>query len=269
MRHSQRKVRVVRILIAAAVCAAGLPAVVAAAPPISVRQANGSAFPLSLMMEDNGGSLFRAQEAYRYANAQPSDQDQANAPPPGSLAAVSFFAVAAPQPKVYKKHDLVTIIAQEDSSFTSNGNETLTKTQDFDSQLNSFIAFRPSNLQLHSIISGGSNFPEIKNQNERDYKGTGEVDRTDTLSDRVTAEVVDVKPNGTLVLQAIKQIQTDEEMQRMVLTGICRAQDITADNTVLSTQLYDLELQQIHTGAVNDTTRRGFLPRLLDQFSPF
>jgi flagellar L-ring protein precursor FlgH len=70
-------------------------------------------------------------------------------------------------------------------------------------------------------------------------------------------------------LQAIKDIRTDEEEQRMILTGICRAEDVTADNTVLTTQLFDLELTQTHTGAVNDTTKRGLLPRLLDTFSPF
>jgi flagellar L-ring protein FlgH len=256
------------VRVSALILAGAVPASAGDAPPAA--KADAGAIPqLGMIMEQNGGSLYRAQKTVHDLTEPPSADEAKPDSPPGTYAAVSLFAVAAPKPKTFKKHDLITVIAKENSAFTANGNENLTKTQDFDSQLNSFIALRPSTLQLHSIISGGSNFPQIQNQNERDYKGTGEVDRTDTFSDRFTAEVVDVKPNGTLVLQAIKQIKTDEEEQRMVVTGICRAEDVSADNTVLTTQLFDLELTQTHTGAVNDTTQRGFLPRLLDTFSPF
>jgi flagellar L-ring protein precursor FlgH len=229
--------------------------------------------PLGVVMQGNGGSLFRAEVAGGVINGQaPSDGSSQDSKPtgiPGTFTAVSFFSVEAPKPKTYKKHDLITIIAKEESAFTSNGVSNLQKTQDYDSKLNSFINLRPSKLRVQSVISGDTNVPEINFTNARDYKGTGDVERTDTFSDRVTAEVVDVKPNGTLVLQAIKRIKTDEEEQRMILTGICRADDVAADNTVLTTQLFDLELEQTHKGAVNETTQRGFIPRLLDQFSPF
>ena len=247
----------------------------AAAPAPAPRSASDGGASLAAAMQSNGGSLLRAQSAMRSVVESQSPPGSATAPenhvdaPPGSVAAVSFFSVAPQKPKSYKKHDLITVVARELSAFSSNGNTSETKSQDIDDKLSSFIALRPSLMQLHSIISGGSNTPEIQLTNARDYKGTGEVDRTDTLTDRFTAEVVDVRPNGTMVLQAIKQIKTDEELQRMILTGICRVEDVTADNSVLTTQLFDLELQTQHQGAVTDSTRRGFLPRLLDTFSPF
>jgi flagellar L-ring protein FlgH len=81
--------------------------------------------------------------------------------------------------------------------------------------------------------------------------------------------VLDVKPNGTLVLQARKRIKTDEEEQAFILTGVCRAEDITADNSILSTQLYDLELSKSHQGTVRNATRKGWGGKLLDAISPF
>src|SRR5688500_670060 len=57
----------------------------------------------------SGGSLLRATLA--------SQSDAAQAP----LASVSFFAVPEPEPRVIKKHDLVTIIVREESSFSSDG----------------------------------------------------------------------------------------------------------------------------------------------------
>ena len=48
-----------------------------------------------------------------------------------------------------------------------------------------------------------------------------------------------------------------------------RAKYVLPDNTVLSTQLYDLELNKQHSGAVRDTTKRGWVPKLLDAINPF
>ena len=87
--------------------------------------------------------------------------------------------------------------------------------------------------------------------------------RADTFTGRITAEVVDVKPNGTLILQATETIKTDEEEQRVTLIGTCRVEDITADNSVLSNQLYDLTSVSSIKGAVKDTTHPGNLHAII------
>jgi len=284
MQNPQRDRAVLIVLIGVMMtCSAALadgPAApdTAAAPPArpaAPRLSQDSAPPpLGLVMQRNGGSLFRAEnsvhatEAAEVAPGEASADAKSNAPP-GSVEAVSFFAVSPQKPKSYKKHDLITVIAKEDSNYTANGTTSETRTQDLNAQLNAFITLRPSLNQLRSVIAGSSQIPQIQTTNENDFKGTGEVDRTDTFTDRFTAEVVDVRPNGTMVLQAIKEIKTDEEQQRMILTGVCRVEDVTSDNTLLTTQLFDLELDTTHAGAVRDSTKRGFLSRLLDTFSPF
>ena len=72
-----------------------------------------------------------------------------------------------------------------------------------------------------------------------------------------------------LVIQARQRIQTDEEVQTFILSGICRAEDVTPDNTILSSQMFDKSLTKNHQGAVRETTRRGWLSKLLDVISPF
>jgi flagellar L-ring protein precursor FlgH len=206
----------------------------------------------------SGGSLLRASLA--------SQADASQAP----LASVSFFAVPEPEPRVIKKHDLVTIIVREESSFSSDGETELKKEAEFEARLEEFIKINKllSDLQL---TGGGVTdpVPSIKMTGTRDFKGEGSVDRTDRLTLRVTAEVVDVKPNGTLVLQARQRIKTDEEEQTFILSGICRAADVTADNTVLSSQMFDKDLTKTHKGTVREATKRGWLSKLLDVVSPF
>src|SRR5207302_4368426 len=114
-----------------------------------------------------------------------------------------------------------------------------------------------------------SNPVEVKTSAARDYKGDATVNRSDSVVLRIEAEVIDVKPNGTLVVQARKHIKSEDEEQTFVLTGTCRVQDVDAANSVLSTDLHDLDLQKITKGAVRETTHRGLIPRLLDFVNPF
>jgi flagellar L-ring protein precursor FlgH len=210
------------------------------------------------LMPRSGGSLLRATLA-----AQP-DPAQAQLGGPNG---VSYFAVPTPEPKVLRKHDLVTIIVREESEFKSAGNSDLKRQTDIDAQIQQFIKLNLAQLSLQPSI--GTNIPEIKATGTRNFKGEATVDRSDSFTTRITAEIVDVKPNGTLVLQARSQIKTDEELQLMILSGTCRAEDVTADNTVLSTQLFDKNVSKQHKGAVRDTTKRGWVTKLLDALNPF
>jgi len=204
-------------------------------------------------MQRAHGSLLRA------TLGQAPDPNQASA------ANVSLFAVPEPQPRTLKKHDLVTIIVREESASKSEGTTDLKKEADLDARLEEFI-------KLSGGLTGGGvtdPIPSIKASANRNFKGEATVDRTDSLIFRITAEVIDVKPNGTLVLQAKQRIKSDDEEQTFVLSGVCRAEDVTPDNTVLSTQMFDKDLSKSHTGAVRDTTKRGILSKLLDLLNPF
>jgi len=230
----------------------------AAGPPGSAQQPQytNPAVGVGMIMQRTGSSLLQAQLA---AAADPNAM---------KMGQVSFFAVPEPQPKTMKKHDLITIIIREESDIQSKGTTDLKKNAELQAQVNQMLKFKLSNLTLYSPPTPAVQ-PGVDLLGNRTYKGEGEVDRTDSMTARITAEIIDVKPNGTLVLQARKHIKTDEEEQTFILSGTCRVEDVTADNSILSTQLHDLDLQKNHKGAVRDTTKRGIVPKLLDFVNPF
>jgi flagellar L-ring protein precursor FlgH len=214
-------------------------------------EAQNSAF----LMTQNGGSLLRASLM--------SAPDPARA----GLKNVSVFSVPEPEAKTIKKHDLVTIIIREESEVSSQGTSDLKRQSDVDAKVDNFARLNLQNFALQPAI--GSVAPELKASASRNFKGEATVDRTDSVITRVTGEVLDVKPNGTLVLQARKKIKNDEEEQILLCSGICRVEDITPDNTVLSTQLFDLEFTKTNKGQVRNTTKTGFIHKLLDFVNPF
>lgn len=217
---------------------------------IATRTAQPAAHDL---LRDNNNSLLRASLA---------------SPSHAQLKDVSYYAVPVPEPKVIRKHDLVTIVIREDSTFSSDSSTESKRESAIDAALTDFFKLKLKNFEIEGGGIGPIP-PGVKGNFNRNFKGEGSVDRSDRFSARITAEVLDVKPNGTLVLQARKRIKTDEEEQIFTLTGTCRAEDITADNTILSTSLHDQELTKNHKGTVRDGSRKGWGGKLLDALSPF
>jgi flagellar basal body L-ring protein FlgH len=211
-------------------------------------------------MQHNGGSLLRASAAVHVATGA----DGEHAKP----ASVSFFAVPEPEPKTIKKHDLVTIIVREESDSSAKATTDLKKNADITALLQQFISLKPKNFAIQGGAQG-ANPPGIQATGQRDFKGEATADRTDSFTMRVQAEVIDVKPNGNLVVQATKHVKWDDEDQYFTLSGTCRAEDVTADNSVLSTQLINLDVVKKTAGAVRDTSKRGFIPKMLDKINPF
>lgn len=224
--------------------------------PVAIRVEDQPIDPTALIQASSGSLL---QAAYNSAGSPELRR--------GRLQGFSFYAVPEPEPKVIRKHDLVTVIVREESAFKHEGSTDLQKQAAIDAKIEEFLKFDLANFALSGAAL--ANPPSLKASANRSFQGEASVDRTDSVTFRIQAEVIDVKPNGTLVLQARKRIQTDEEVQILVLTGTCRAEDITPDNTILSTQLHDQDLRKSHEGAVRDRTKRGGASRLLDAMDPF
>lgn len=211
------------------------------------------------LMQDNGGSLLKATLSAR--------RDPNQAP----LNAVSFFAVPVAEPRVIKKHDLVTIIVRQESEFTSDGKTETNKEATLDAALEQFLRFHINNGNVRvdgNAIAAGSE-PGVRASAQQEFTGEGTVERTDSFITRIQARVVDVKPNDTIIVEARSEITHDDEFQRLILSGTCRAEDITADNSLLSTQLFDLKVKRNSKGNVRNATRKGWLPKLLDVLNPF
>jgi flagellar L-ring protein precursor FlgH len=212
--------------------------------------------PIGVMVQHTGGSLLRAETAGHSENGALTPET------------VSYYSVPPAKPKLLRKHDLVTIVIRENSQFATNGTTDLKRSNDLDAIIDSYVT-----LGWQKGPTLGEHLPvtpiELKTSGQRDFKGDAALERDDSYTGRITAEVFDVKPNGTLVLQATENIKTDDEEQKVTLIGTCRVEDITADNTVLSNQLYDLSLNKQHKGAVKDTTNRGWFERFFDWLNPF
>jgi flagellar L-ring protein precursor FlgH len=185
-----------------------------------------------------------------------------------SLNGVSLFAVGAPAPRRYQKHDLVQVIINEASA------ESSTQTTDFkkDYKLQAVLTKFPSLSKLFAdatLTDGiGSVQPGVGVTGNKELKGTGKSDRKDQVTAKISAFVIDTKPNGNLVLEA-RMSRQDKEAMTVVLSGTCRAEDITRNNTIQSSQIAGLTIRIEHEGDVTDSNSKGLIPRIIETIFPF
>lgn len=211
---------------------------------------------------------------------QPSPRTPGPPPPPAptapvaaggglSLDAVSLFVVVPPPPKQYQKHDKIEIIVNETFATKFEGKLDTKKQYDLAAELRQFpsLAALLSQLELRNGVNGTT--PQVGIGTTGDFKSSGTYERKDNLSARISALVLDVKPNGHLVIEATESIQSNEEVKTMVLSGIADPKDVTRNGTLQSSQLANLSIRVRHEGQVEDASRKGLIPRFFESVFNF
>jgi flagellar L-ring protein precursor FlgH len=186
--------------------------------------------------------------------------DDQGLPITNRLEATSLIAFAPEKPRVFKEHDLVQIVVRETTRIASFQGLETEKEYGLVGGVEYFPGLNDENLL---------NYTEVELVGEKEFEGEGEYAREDDLTTRLTAEVVDILPNGNLVLEAKTRIKTDEEEMFTQLTGTCRPDDVTAANTILSNQIFNLQIEKMHYGQVKDAANKGILARILDAVFAF
>ena len=87
-----------------------------------------------------------------------------------------------------------------------------------------------------------------------------------SLTTVLGGQVIEVLPNGMLVIEAARQVEFSQQTQTIILRGLVRPEDISQQNQILSTAISSLELQVRGKGIITDYThRQNLLVRLLEK----
>ena len=129
------------------------------------------------------------------------------------------------------------------------------------------------NFGLENRFPSGSNFfnpfSSVQSDYSNTFDGSGSTARSGDLTAYMSARIIQVLPNGNLVIEGNREVRVNNENQIITLTGIVRPRDISSANVVQSTYLADARISYSGTGVLNDQQRPGWLARILDKVWPF
>lgn len=185
---------------------------------------------------------------------------------PMSLADVSWTYQPVEQKRQIRLYDQVTVIVDEKAQVISEGEIDRRKKADGTLSLKDWIILKHFNLKPSPMSDGP---PTVTGKVDNKYRANGELETREAMKLRIACRVVDIRPNGTMILEGHRLIQVNEESWEISLGGSIRAEDVLPNNTVMSENVADLRIIKREHGHVRDGYRRGWFMEWLDKYQPF
>jgi flagellar L-ring protein precursor FlgH len=199
-----------------------------------------------------GGLIFKKNMEKAQAVAQAKGESTA-----------PYSPVAVKKPPSPKMHDLVKVIVLEHTIAEAEGKTDIEKETTLAASIQEFLNFHGRDVThrgTYPSISGSAGF-EMDNQ--------AKTSKKTKLSATIKAEVVEILPNGNLILEAKKERQINEEKETITLTGVIDPDDLDATGCIISDDVAQLRVAYTGRGSVSDGQKRGLLSKVLTYLWPF
>lgn len=159
--------------------------------------------------------------------------------------------------RAMRPHDLISVIVDENLAASTDGTVKNSRASNASSQISSLFG------NLHA----GNALQNLVNQNSSSgLNAQGTSATNSSLSTILGGHVIEVLPNGMLVIEAVRQVEFSQQTQTIVLHGVVRPEDISQQNQIRSTAISSLELEVRGKGIITDYTHRpNALVRLLQR----
>ena len=126
-----------------------------------------------------------------------------------------------------------------------------------------FIPFMPIGPQPSVGV------PILDTDSASGINSTGKTKRENYVTTSLATRVLRVLPGGLMEIEGAREIRVNEETEYMVVRGMIRSKDVSADNSVLSTQIADASIEYYGKGVLADKQKPGWFSRLMDNVWPF
>jgi flagellar L-ring protein precursor FlgH len=188
---------------------------------------------------------------------QPVELPQFPTPPAdGAIFHTGYSAGLFENPTARNVGDTVTVILQEATiAQKSSQTDTAKTTKDALSAPN--VLGMPVTIHGTAVLSGSLN-------NANSFSGSGDSKQSDSLVGDITATVVKRLQNGNLLIRGQKYVDINQGSEFVRLEGIIRPIDISAANTIPSSEVADARIAYGEKGALNDANRPGLLSRFFN-----
>ena len=143
--------------------------------------------------------------------------------------------------------DILTIIISETATTSATRSSSNSKSGNVNMQAGIGV-FDFLNSIFPASISGSDNF-----------KADGSSASTNRANGRVSVTVVEVEPNGNMIVEGTQSIWQNKNEHKITLRGVVRRDDVTYANTVSSAQVADATIRFDGKGPLNSKQRQGIL----------
>lgn len=163
--------------------------------------------------------------------------------------------------------DTLIVTITENTVANEQDQKTLSRTTSGSGQIQTFDLLRTA----AGNNNGGSNSLQQFPSQTTNYQFAGSAQNTVSrvFTDRMAVTVVDVLPNGNLVLEGYRSRVVAGEERVLRITGVARPADIGVGNIIPSASVANFRISYLGRGPSTQNNKQGFLTRLFSVFRLF
>ena len=218
-----------------------------------------------------GGSPTRRPALHPPVTPQQEYRQEAAANNPGSLFAASEADTLFEDSRARRVGDIVVVKLVENTKAQNKAETSSNKKSSNNYQVADmfnrghagFIPFMPIGPQPSVGL------PILDTDSASGINSTGKTKRENYVTTSLATRVLRVLPGGLMEIEGAREIRVNEETEYMVVRGMIRSKDVSADNSVLSTQIADASIEYYGKGVLADKQKPGWFSRLMDDVWPF
>jgi len=155
--------------------------------------------------------------------------------------------------------DTLTVQINEKVMATKNSSSTSKRKGDTKFAVPEIQGLPGKGLQGASVLATSSN----------EFEGGGTSGNDNTFTGTITLTVLEVLPNGNLVVSGEKQLGINQGSEFVRVSGVVNPINILPGNIVLSTLLADARLEYRGTGYIDEAQTMGWVARVFQSVLPF
>ena len=184
---------------------------------------------------------------------------------PPTLQDMSWTVVVKPRPRPIRVHDILTITVDDKNEVFVDNRFNRSRIAQLKAELKEFIRLDPRGNLVPAALNG----PTVDAGLQSRLNSQGQIQTAEGVKYVIAATVVDIRPNGNLVLEARKRVRSNRDVWEYKLTGEVRPEKVNRDFTVVSEDIANLGIERNQKGKVAHGTKRPWGVVLYDWLSPF
>lgn len=155
--------------------------------------------------------------------------------------------------------DILTVVISEKVNASKNSATTLSR------EGKAGVEFAATPRFLGGLLRGQN--ADMSGDNSLNAKGGANA--ANNFDGVITVTVVDVLPNGNLLVSGEKQMLINQGTEFIRFSGVVNPHTVVGNNSVLSTQVADARIEYSAKGAINEAQVMGWLQRFFLNAMPF
>ena len=124
--------------------------------------------------------------------------------------------------------------------------------------------------RLDAVLPPGATSADLVSTNSSStFTGAGSVARTEKVTLRLAATVVEELPNGVLRIEGQQEVRVNNELRNLLVSGYVRPDDISRQNEITYDKIADAQISYGGRGLITDVQQPRYGQQLVDQLVPF